>query len=499
MGERDDETTWVPGEMIDLAGRRVAVLGLSVTGFSAADTLVELGATVLATGRSAGAEHIDLLGVIGGTWEPSARDGDEADILARFRPDAVVVSPGFRPAHPAVRWAVEHGVPLLTDIDLAWQVQLRRGLATRWLCVTGTNGKTTTVEMAGAMLAESGLRAGCCGNIGVPVLDLVREPDPYDVLVVELSSFQLHYLRGISPWASVCLNIDADHLDWHGGMAAYAAAKARVYEHTQEACVYPVGDERVLRMVEEADVVEGCRAIGVTRGAPAIGQIGVVDGVVADRAFIADRATHAQEITTLQALAEHGLALPHLVDDALAATALARSAGAEPAAIDRALRAFRPDGHRLAPVAEVDGVMWIDDSKATNPHAARVAVEAFDSVVWIVGGMLKGLDLAPLVAAEHGRLRGAVVVGADRSGVLDLFARLAPEVPVREVTAQARPGDDAAGAAVMREAVDAAAGLARPGDAVLLAPAAASWDQFVSYGRRGDLFAAAVHRLEERG
>lgn len=479
------------------AGRRVAVLGMSVTGFSVADTLVELGANVLAMGRSASAEHIDLLGVLGAQWRPIAHDGDEVAVLQEFAPEAIVVSPGFSPHHPAVRWACEQQIPLLTDIDLAWHLQRQRGHDTKWLCVTGTNGKTTTVEMATDMLVAGGLRAAACGNIGVPILDLVREPVAYDAIVVELSSFQLHYINHISPWASVCLNIDSDHIDWHGSVEAYAAAKARIYENVQTACVYPIGDEQVTDIVEQADVVAGARAIGVGPVAPSIGQIGIVDDVIADRAFIANRETHAQEITTVSRLQAHGLGLRHLVLDALAAIALVRSVGVDAAAIGRALDEFHTDGHRITPVAEIDGVVWIDDSKATNPHAARVAIESFDSVVWIVGGMLKGIDLAPLIEREHGRLRGAVIVGADRSTVRDLFARLAPDVETHEIDVVAQPGDVEAGAELMRQTVAAAAQMAHPDDVVLLAPASASWDQFVSYAQRGDLFAAAVQGLRE--
>lgn len=470
---------------LDFDGQRVAVLGLSVTGFSVVDTLVEQGAQVLALARAASAEHIDLVGVLGAQWQQTDADDDMVSALEEFAPAVIVVSPGFAPHHPAVQWAAAHAVPLLTDIDIAWWLQRRRGLATKWLAVTGTNGKTTTVEMTTAMLVAGGLRAAYAGNIGVPVLDLVREPVPYDVIVLELSSFQLHYLHSISPWAAVCLNVASDHIDWHGSLQAYAQAKARVYEHVQCACVYPTADERIRTMVEDADVVEGARAIGVTRGVPSVSELGIVEGTLVDRAFLADRRNSALELTTTEALAQHGLALPHLLDDVLAAAALARSLDVAPQAIAAALDEFRTDAHRITPVGEVDGVVYIDDSKATNPHAAHVSLQGFESIVWIAGGLLKGNDLGPLIAAEAHRLRGVVVIGAERATLLEEFAALAPQVPVVEVTAD-QPEQ------IMRSAVEQAQMLAKPGDVVLLAPGTASWDQFRSYAQRGDLFASAV-------
>ncbi|TXN30726.1 UDP-N-acetylmuramoyl-L-alanine--D-glutamate ligase [Lacisediminihabitans profunda] len=468
----------------DWSGLRVAVLGLGVTGFAVADTLAELGAELLVLANRADEETADLLGVIG---VPLALDGlDEA--FDAFAPELVVVSPGFAPHHPLVERATSRGIAVWGDVELAWRLRDKTVRVAEWIAVTGTNGKTTTVQLATAMIAASGKRVVACGNVGVPVLDAVRDPIGFDVLVVELSSFQLHYLDSMSAWASVCLNVAEDHLDWHGSAEAYREAKAKVYERTITACVYNIEDEATRTMVEQAEVVDGCRAIGFGLGLPGPSDLGVVDRIVVDRAFLDDRHRSAIELTSVDELEVVGLGSPHMVANVLAASALARSLGVAPGVIRLALRAFRLDHHRTETVAEADGIRWVDDSKATNPHAAAASLEAFDSVVWVVGGLLKGVDVNALVAANAPRLRAAVVIGSDRSAVVDAFARHAPETPLFEV-------DTTDTKEVMPTVVRLSAAVARSGDTVLLAPAAASMDQFTDYADRGNRFATAVHEM----
>ena len=237
-------------------------------------------------------------------------------------------------------------------------------------------------------------------------------------------------------------------------------------------------------------MVEGCRAIGFTRGVPRVSEVGIVEEVLVDRAFLAERQTAALELTTLHALDDAGLSAPHVVADVLAAAALARAAGAPPSAVRDALATFRLDAHRIQPVGEADGIRYIDDSKATNPHAAAASLGAFGSVVWVAGGLTKGVDVAPLVEAvgASDRLRGAVVIGKDPTAFVAALARHAPGVPVTVVP-------DVDTDRVMPLAVEAARRLASPGDVVLLAPAAASMDQFTDYADRGTRFAAAVRAL----
>ncbi|WP_420818977.1 UDP-N-acetylmuramoyl-L-alanine--D-glutamate ligase [Ornithinimicrobium flavum] len=506
-----------------------------MTGFAVADALLQHGAvvTVLDTGNASerqqtqagilgilgadvrlGPEHVagwpvagegrdsgssgEPPGVAGAPGEPPGVAGSPGDPVSPLDVDVVVTSPGWSPDHPVLRAAAERGIPVWSEVELAWRLRPRVGAAP-WLAVTGTNGKTTTVQILEMILQTAGLRAIAVGNVGTPVLDAVQHPDPYDVIAVELSSFQLHHTYSMSPLASCVLNLAPDHLDWHGSLEGYAAAKARVYERTQVACVYNVQDARTEAMVEEAEVVEGCRAVGFTLGTPGLSMVGLVDDVLADRAFVEERRTSAAELGTLADLSRASGGdgstppPPHLVADALAAAALARAAGITPAAVRDGLRAFRTDAHRTAVVAERGGVTWVDDSKATNPHAAQAALLAYPHVVWVAGGQLKGADVDELVADVAGRLRAVVLLGADRGRIAEALARHAPDVPVEDVGV-ADHGDMLALQGLMDDVVARAAALARPGDVVLLAPAAASLDMFPSYGSRGDVFAAAVRR-----
>jgi UDP-N-acetylmuramoylalanine--D-glutamate ligase len=474
----------------DWSGLRVAVFGVGVTGFAVADTLAELGAEVLVVAASASQSLRDMLGVIGARLELHPDETTVPDALAAFDPELVIVSPGYHPDHPLLLWATERGIPIWGDIELAWRVR-DKVRAAEWICVTGTNGKTTTTQLTATMLVAGGLAAAPAGNIGIPVLDAIRDPAGFDVLVIELSSYQLHWMHRnpggeIAPLASVCLNLDDDHLDWHGSKDAYRDAKAKVYQHTRVACVFNQADAATRLMVEDADVQEGCRAIGFGLGMPGPSDLGLVEDILVDRAFLDDRRNSALELATIDDLRGSGLGTPHGIANTLAAAALARAAEVPPAAIRDAIRSFALDHHRTEVVATHDDITYVDDSKATNAHAADAALAAFESVVWIAGGLLKGVDPAPLIRRHAARLRGAILVGVDRSVLREAFARHAPGVPVVEV--------DEAETEVMLVAVRAAASLAQSGDVVLLAPAAASMDQFTDYRHRGERFAEAVRQ-----
>jgi UDP-N-acetylmuramoylalanine--D-glutamate ligase len=488
----------------DWAGLRVVVAGIGASGFAAADALVERGARVVVVDAGDGPaqrERAVILDTLGAQVRLGAGAAAALPAVGDGPPDLVVTSPGWRPDHPVLAGAAGAGVPVWSEVELAWRMRPATGAAP-WLTVTGTNGKTTTVTMLAAMLTAAGLRSAAVGNAGTPVLEAVLHPQPYEVLAVELSSFQLHSTASVSPLASACLNIAVDHLDWHGSMAAYTRDKGRVYEKTQVACVYNVADPRTEELVREADVVEGCRAVGFTLGIPGLSMLGVVEDVLADRAFVAQRRTSAAELATLDDVraGAGGVLAPHLVENALAAAALARAAGVPPVAVRDGLRALVPPAHRLARVAGSGGVTWIDDSKATNPHAADAALRGFDTVVWVAGGLAKGARFEDLVAAHAARLRGAVLLGRDRDLVREALARHAPDVPVLEVDVAQTGGVTAASPdGLMDLVVEAAASLARPGDTVLLSPACASLDQFADYGERGDAFAAAVRRHVAHG
>ncbi|OMI37698.1 UDP-N-acetylmuramoyl-L-alanyl-D-glutamate synthetase [Streptomyces sparsogenes DSM 40356] len=464
----------------DLAGRHVTVAGLGVSGVPAARALRGLGASVTVVNGSDGekqraeAAELEALGGV------TVRLGD-GDTLPEGT-ELVVTTPGWKPDSPLFRAAAEAGVPVWGDVELAWR--LRSADAPPWLAVTGTNGKTTTVRMLAAILEAAGLRTAAVGNIGVSLLDVVLGDEPYDVLAVELSSYQLHWAPSLRAHSGAVLNLAPDHLDWHGSMAAYAADKGRIYEGNQVACVYNVADPATEDLVRAADVEEGCRAIGFTLGTPGPSQLGVVENILVDRAFVADRHKQAQELAEVS---DVNPPAPHNIANALAAAALARAFGVPPAAVRDGLRAFRPDPHRVEHVADVAGVAYVDDSKATNTHAAQASLDSFEHIVWIAGGLAKGATFDELVVASAKRLRGVVLIGADRGLIREALARHAADVPVVDLDRT----DTGAMAAAVREA----ARLARPGDTVLLAPACASMDMFVNYNKRGDAFAAAVHDL----
>lgn len=474
---------------VPLDRARVVVAGLGVSGRAVVDALAGRAATVTTVDEHAA--DADVRGT----------DARDADVAARLVADAdlVVASPGWPPTSALLAAATSARVPVWSEVELAWRLRVPgpSGEPAPWLAVTGTNGKTTTVEMLHAILTAAGRRAAAVGNVGTPVVTAALDPT-LDVLAVELSSFQLHATHTTSMQAAAVLNVAPDHLDWHGSIDAYAAAKGRVYERAQVACVYSTADPRTEALVREADVVEGAVAVGFTLGAPGPGQVGLVEDVLVDRAFHAAaddprRRTHAAELATLADLAHLGGAdgaPPHVVANALAAAALARAHGVEARAVRDGLRAFRPGAHRIAQVARVDGVAWVDDSKATNAHAASASLAAFPAgtVVWVAGGLAKGATFDDLVAARADRLRGVVLIGVDQEPIAGALARHAPDIPVVAVD----PGDTGT---VMRRAVEQARVLARPGDTVLLAPAGASMDQFRSYAQRGEAFAEAVRAL----
>jgi UDP-N-acetylmuramoylalanine--D-glutamate ligase len=446
--------------------RTVLVCGAAFAGESAARALLERGARVLLSDRQT-TPAVPALEAAGATFLGEASSVPTGTEL-------VVTSPGFRPDHPVLAAALAAGIPVWGEVELAWR--LRPAAAAPWLAVTGTNGKTTTVRMLEATLLAAGLRAKAVGNVGVSIIDAVIAEPGYDVLAVELSSFQLYWSSSIRPAAGALLNLAPDHLDWHGSMSAYTSVKSRIWDGP--IAIGNVDDWHVAELMSAR--AQGLR-VGVTLRVPATGQLGVADGMLVDNAFGA--------WTGLLPAADIHPAGSHNVSNALAAAALARAHGVGGDAVAAGLRAFVPDPHRNQYLRTRAGVRWIDDSKATNPHAAQASLTAYQRVIWIAGGQLKGAPVDDLVARVAPRLVAAVLLGTDRDQVAAALRRHAPDLPLIEV---ARTDDGA-----MTEVVRAAAGLARPGDVVLLAPAAASYDMFPGYAVRGAAFAAAIDALDD--
>ncbi len=478
----------------------VVVAGLAASGYAAADGLLELGAKVLVlddADTAANTEKAKILEVLGA----QVRLGPGSTATLPEQADLLVVSPGWTPRAPLIAQARRRGVPVWGEVELAWRM-MQPDRVVPWLAVTGTNGKTTTVNMLESMLTAAGLTTSAVGNVGRPIVEAILDEVSYDVLALELSSFQLHSTNSLALHSAAVLNLHPDHLEWYAdpaswdseaadAMAAYAADKARIYQRVTHSCVYNVADEATLHMVEEAEVTEGARAIGFTLGIPTIGQLGVVDDLLVDRAFIAQRRDSAMELGKLSDVRPYA---PHNVENALAAAALARSFGVPATAVRDGLRNLELGDHRIQTVAEADGVAWVDDSKATNPHAAASSLRAFDSIVWIAGGQAKGTSFDELVRAYGDKLRAAVLLGVDRGMIAEALARHAPQIPVTVI--------DSTDTGAMAQAVAAARGFARPGDVVLLAPGCASKDMFSGYDARGTAFAQAVRAItgvEEKG
>jgi UDP-N-acetylmuramoylalanine--D-glutamate ligase len=437
--------------------RRALVVGLGTSGRVAVEALADAGIDVVATDERA---DVDTTGV-------------RADVRPATDPvglldgvDLVVPSPGVPEHHAVLLAALERDLPVWSEPELGLRLHPRRLVA-----VTGTNGKTSVTELLAAMLAAAGTDAVPCGNIGRALTEAAAGSPPDATLVAELSSFQLRFCHELRPAVGVLLNLAPDHLDWHGDLTSYGAAKARIWQAQRGADVAVANqrDEHVLELAHgrapaRLATFDGAGADadgGVTReGDRLVSRVPGAEGVVAELADLVPDAPH------------------HHANVAAAATA-ALYAGAPLDAVRRAAEAFRPGRHRLERVAELDGVTYVDDSKATNAHAAAAALASFDAVVWVAGGIAKGVDLGVL-GPSLGAVRHAVLIGeaADR---------------LAEVCADAGVPHERAGS--METAVAAARAAARPGDTVLLAPACSSFDMFRDYADRGDRFAAAVRGL----
>lgn len=475
---------------MDMSGKTVIVAGLGVSGQSMMEVL--------------GSRAEKVLGV--DEKKPDA-DLHSFDRIDWDHVDLVMTSPVFNPRTPFILEAQRRGIPVMSEVELAWQLRVNcdsTGEPARWIGITGTNGKTSTTEMTSEMLTACGLMAPAVGNIGKAVSHAAVDP-ANDVLCVELSSFQLHFTDSLALDCAAITNIADDHLDWHGGIENYAADKAKVFHRVKKALVYNADDERVTRLAFAAETAEGCRKVGFTLSEPQDGQIGVKDGWIVDMSGIAggepgmpEQVAKVSEFTHLTE--PDGTVYPHLLADALTALALVLGLGADKEKAIASLEQFTPGGHRIQTVATAttpdgDSIRFVDDSKATNAHAAKASLNSFadKSVVWIAGGLAKGSRFEQLVAEQSHTIKAAVVIGKDQQPILDAFAASAPDIPLTII-------DPANNDVIMERAVDAAGEYAQSGDVVLMAPACASMDQFKSYADRGNQFAQQAQRwVNEHG
>ena len=451
----------------NFADQRFLILGAGVTGSAVANSMRSRGGLVTIT-------------------DDNAQDALRPETINLANFDAVVISPGWRQDHPLVAQVLSSNLHILNEIDLAWQIRSEIAPQQKWLALTGTNGKTTTVEMVAKILQTAGLKAVACGNVGDTVIEAVDRKNAFDYLVLELSSFQLHWAKQAQFVSAAILNIADDHLDWHGTFDAYADAKFSILDRADIAILNADDEQVVLR----ANRFTG-RKVFFSLDTPAPGEIGVVEELLVDRAFVAD----PLEAAMICELKDITPTVPHNVSNALAAAALARTVDVSHEHIQKALQEFKPGRHRIETVYESNSISWINDSKATNPHAASASLMSHLSVVWIAGGLAKGAEMSSLVQRCKGRIKAAILIGADRQLIEDALQEHAPDIPRILLDA---PADYARGGdsnSLMEAVVSQAAKLVAPGDTVLMAPACASMDQFISYADRGDRFAAAVRKV----
>ena len=452
---------------INFANKRFLVLGAGVTGSAVARSLQARGGTVSIA-------------------DDNAPDSIKPESVNLQDFDAVVISPGWRQDHPLVIKVLASDLEILNEIDLAWLIRAEVAPGQKWLALTGTNGKTTTVEMTAKILQTAGLKAVACGNVGDTVIEAVDRPEPYEYLVLELSSFQLHWAKQAEFVSSAILNIADDHLDWHGTFDAYADAKFSILDRSAIAVLNADDGEVVKRSNRFTD-----RKVFFSLDTPAPGEIGVVEDLLVDRAFVSD----PQQASMICELSDIKPTVPHNVSNALAAAALARSINIPHETIQKALQEFRPGRHGIETIFESDSISWVDDSKATNPHAAAASLMSHLSVVWIAGGLAKGADMNAMVERCKGRIKAAILIGSDRKLIADALTKFAPDIPQFLIDAPADYTNGGQSNGLMEAVVKAALTCATAGDTVLMAPACASMDQFISYADRGDRFAAAVKKL----
>jgi UDP-N-acetylmuramoylalanine--D-glutamate ligase len=440
--------------------RSIAVIGGGVTGAGINAFLQSHGLTAVIVDEKEG----EVSGVKSVTVAPSGVD-------------LAIVSPGWKKSHPVIESLSQSGAEIISEIDFAWRVKNEVAPLQKWIALTGTNGKTTSIQMVDSIFKAAGVDGVSCGNIGDTVISALSNEKPYDFLAIELSSFQIEWSREAQFEACAVLNIAEDHIDWHGSFDAYANSKMSLLNFSKIAVLNADDPEITAR----STAWNGTK-IFYSLETPGPGELGLVENLLVDRAFI----SHPGEAEVLAELSDIKPTVPHNVANALAAAGLARAIGISHEQIKIGLSTFVVDHHRIELVLVKDGISWINDSKATNPHAAIASILSHEKVVWIAGGLAKGASMDRLVQRAAPRLSAAILIGTDRNLIESALKDFAPQVPIVLIDNEKTPE------LLMAKIVSNAQELAQPGEAVLLAPACASMDQFTSYAHRGDLFASVV-------
>ena len=443
----------------ELAGKKCLVIGAGVTGRSVEKALKKFGATTVLFDEKL---------------------SNTSDVTNQI-PDGIqlaVVSPGWRLDHPVISKLKCSGIEVISEVDLAWKIKQVLAPDQRWIALTGTNGKTTTIKMVESIFKAAKINGAACGNVGETVIDAVIADKPYEYLAIELSSFQIEWSNLAKYEAVAVLNIAQDHIDWHGSFEAYALAKLKLLKQSSKVILNKSDPELSRRVMADS-------VIWFSLDTPNAGELGVVENLLVDRAFSLSPA-QANEISELVDITP---TVPHNILNALAAAALALAIGVNYEVIKSGLKNFSPDHHRMELVINKNEINWIDDSKATNPHAAIASLLANFNVVWIAGGLAKGASMNELAQRCSSRIKSVILIGADRELIAEAFKEKSPAIEIYRV-------DQISDAKkLMEDVVFQAINIAKPGDTVLLAPACASMDQFNSYAERGQLFAQAVKAL----
>jgi len=445
----------------DVKGKRVTVAGAARSGLAAAELLARRGADVTLSESRADVADGDRLRRLGVRLELG---GHLPDTFVRA--DLVVLSPGVPPDQPAIQAARDRGVPVIAEIELA-----SRWLKGRVIAITGTKGKSTTTALTGRMLQAAGFKVTVGGNIGAPLSAQVADSTPDSFHVVETSSFQLEQIETFHPWIAVMLNFSPDHLDRHPSVEAYAAAKARIFEkqNATDWAVVNADDPGVLAMARRGRAQ-------LRLFSP---RTSLEEGTVVEQGWIVDR--RRDRVERLVPLSSIHLLGPHLVNDVMAAATVGALAGSAPAAMTAAVDAFRGLEHAMELVADVGGVRFVNDSKATNVESALRSIESFEhGLVPILGGRFKGGDLSLLREPLKQRGKAVIAIGEAKPLVREALAGTIPVYEVDEFS----------------DAVTRAYALAQPSGVVLLAPACASFDMFRDYAERGQRFKDEVKKLK---